>query len=80
MMEPDLHHIADHLTNARDAGLHLPGDPLVIASAFTVMLSAFAATWQGGTGPDLGRPLTDEEAIETLTGLLYAAIGGATRS
>ena len=76
MVEPDLHHIADHLIRARDAGLHLPGDPLVVASALTQLLATFAATWQSGAGPDLGRPLSDEEAIETLTSFAYAAIGG----
>jgi AcrR family transcriptional regulator len=76
MLEPDLHHMADHLTKARDAGLRLPGDPLVVASAITLMMASFAATWQAGAGPDLGRPLGDDEAIQTLTDLLYAAIGG----
>ncbi|WP_199752177.1 TetR/AcrR family transcriptional regulator [Actinoplanes sp. ATCC 53533] len=76
MIEPDLHHIAEHLIHARDAGLPLPGDPLVVATAFTQLLSTFAATWQSGAGPDLGRPLDDDEAIETLTSFAYAAIGG----
>jgi len=76
MLEPDLHHIADHLIRAREAGLTLPGDPLVVATAFTQLLATFAATWQSGAGPDLGRPLSDEEAIETLTSFAYAAIGG----
>jgi len=76
MIEPDLHHIADHLIRAREAGLRLPGDPLVVATAFTQLLASFAATWQSGAGPDLGRPLSDEEAIETLTNFAYAAIGG----
>ena len=76
MIEPDLHHIADHLIRAREAGLHLPGDPLVVATAFTQLLTGFAATWQSGAGPELGRPLSDEEAIETLTDFAYAAIGG----
>ena len=76
MIEPDLHHIADHLIRAREAGLRLPGDPLVVATAFTQLLTSFAATWQSGAGPDLGRPLSDEEAIETLTNFAYAAIGG----
>lgn len=78
MLEPDLHHIADHMTGPAAAGLNLPGDPLVVASAFTMMLGAFAATWQSGRGPELGRPLGDEEAIETLTNILYAAIGGSS--
>jgi len=77
MLEPDLHHIADHLIRARDAGLRLPGDPLVVATAFTQLISAFAATWQSDAGPGLGRRLSDDEAIETLTSFVYAAIGGA---
>jgi AcrR family transcriptional regulator len=77
MIEPDLHHIAEHLVHARDAGLRLPGDPLVVATAFTQLIATFAATWQSGAGPDLGRPLDDNEAIETLTSFVYAAIGGS---
>ena len=80
MLEPDLHHIADHLIRARDAGRRLPGDPLVVATAFTQLISAFAATWQSGGGPDLGRALSDDEAIETLTSFVYAAIGGSQNS
>jgi AcrR family transcriptional regulator len=71
MMEPDLHHIADHL-----AGLDLPGDPLVVASIFTGLISTFAAMWLSGNHPRLGRDLSDEEAIETLTSFVYAGIGG----
>jgi AcrR family transcriptional regulator len=78
MIEPDLHHIADHLIRARESGLQLPGDPLVVASAFTQLMATFAATWQSAAGPQLGRPLSDEEAIETLTNFAYAAIGGRT--
>lgn len=71
MMEPDLHHIAGHL-----AQLDLPGDPVVVASMFVSLLSTFAATWLSGHHPDLGRELSDEEAIETLTSFVYAGIGG----
>jgi AcrR family transcriptional regulator len=71
MVEPDLHHIAGHLT-----GLDLPGDPLVVASMFTSLISTFAATWLSGNHPRLGRELTDEEAIETLTSFVHAGIGG----
>jgi AcrR family transcriptional regulator len=71
MLEPDMHHIAGHL-----AGLDLPGDPLVVASIFTGLISTFAATWLSGNHPRLGRELTDEEAIETLTSFVYAGIGG----
>lgn len=71
MAEPDVRHIADHLT-----GMDLPGNPLVAASIFTTTVSAFAAAWLGGKGPDLGRPLSDEEAIETLTSFLHAGLNG----
>ena len=78
LTEPDIRHIADHLTRARDAGLRLPGDPLVVATAFTTLVPAFAAMWQSGAAPELGRPLPDDEAVETLTSFIYRGIGGAT--
>jgi len=75
MLEPDLRHIADHL-----GGLDLPGDPLVVASIFTTVISQNAAAWLSGNGPDLGRELSDDEAIETLTSFIYAGIGGTAQS
>jgi AcrR family transcriptional regulator len=72
MLEPDLRHIADHLR-----GLDLPGDPLVVASLFTTVISGFAATWLAGNGPDLGRDLADDESVETLTSFVWAGIGGS---
>ena len=67
MMEPDLRHIAGHLTQ-----LELPGDPVVVASMFGALLSSFAATWLSENNrPHLGRELSDEEAIETLTSFLH---------
>ncbi|WP_233413979.1 TetR/AcrR family transcriptional regulator [Nucisporomicrobium flavum] len=77
LTEPDIHHIADHLTRARDAGVPLPGDPLVLATVFTTLLPGFAGMWLSGEGPRLGRELSDEEAIETLTSFIHAGIGGA---
>jgi AcrR family transcriptional regulator len=71
MLEPDLRHIAAHLN-----GLDLPGDPLVMATIFTRTLWAFATTWLSPDRPDLGRELSDDEAIETLTSFLYAGLGG----
>jgi AcrR family transcriptional regulator len=79
LIEPDIRHIADHLTRARDAGLRLTGDPLVLATAFTTLVPAFATMWQSGSAPDLGRALPDDEAVETLTSFIYGGIGGATR-
>ncbi|GAA4599866.1 AcrR family transcriptional regulator [Actinoplanes octamycinicus] len=73
MLAPDLGHIADHLT-----GLDLPGDPLVSASLFGATISTFAATWlNDATRPALGRELTDDEAIETLTTFLHRGFGAA---
>ena len=70
MLGPDLHHIAGHL-----AGLDLPGDPLVTASIFTRLLLSFATTWLSPNHPDLGRELSDAEAIETLTSFIHAGLG-----
>jgi AcrR family transcriptional regulator len=76
MLDPDLRHIAGHL-----AALDPPGDPLVVASMFTALLSGFGAMWLSGDNrPDLGRELSDEEAIETLTSFVYAGIGGRPRA
>jgi AcrR family transcriptional regulator len=72
MMEPDLNHIAAHL-----AALDLPGDPVVIASMFAVLVSGFAATWLSEDNrPRLGRELSDDEAIETLTTFLHRGFTG----
>jgi AcrR family transcriptional regulator len=70
MLDPDLRHIADHLR-----GLDLPGDPLLVASIVTSVISRTAATWLSGNAPDLGRELSDDEAIETLTSFIHAGIG-----
>jgi len=75
MLEPDLRHIAGHLD-----GFELPGDPLVLASLFTALVSSFATTWLGDNHPDLGRELGDDEAIETLTSFVWAGLGGGSRS
>ncbi len=69
MLAPDLRHIAGHM-----AKLDLPGDPLVFASLFTALLQAFATTWLSGPRPDLGRELSDEEAIETMTSFVYGGL------
>ncbi|HET6855760.1 MAG TPA: hypothetical protein VFH94_01525 [Streptomyces sp.] len=42
---------------------------------FTTLLSTCADHWLSGRGPQLGRELSDGEAIETLTWFLYAGIG-----
>jgi AcrR family transcriptional regulator len=59
-----------HLERLRDAGHALPGDPAVLASAFNALLEGFCQVWIAGGGEPIGRPLGDEEAIDTLTRLL----------
>jgi AcrR family transcriptional regulator len=71
MLEPDLRHIAAHLD-----GLDLPGDPLVMATIFTHTLWGFATTWLSPRPPALGRALSDDEAIETMTSFLHGGLGG----
>jgi hypothetical protein len=65
-----------HLERLRDAGHALPGDPAVLASAFNALLEGFCQVWIAGGGEPIGRPLGDEEAIDTLTRLLlYGLVG-----
>ena len=65
LLEPDLHHIADHL-----AELGGPGDPLVRASLFTTVVSSVASAWLGAGGP----ALTDDEAIDLLTTFVHGGL------
>jgi AcrR family transcriptional regulator len=60
----------EHLARLQDAGYQLAGDPPVLASAFNALLEGFCAIWIGGKGEPIGRTLGDDEAIDTLTGLL----------
>lgn len=78
LLAPDLRHMAAHLEHISAAGGRLPGDPLVVASAMTGMVWQFALTWLAGPGhgPELGRELSDDEAIETLTSFVMHGISG----
>ena len=60
----------------RDAGHTLPGDPAVLASAFNALLEGFCQVWIAGGGEPIGRPLGDQEAIDTLTRLLMHGLAG----
>ncbi|GAA2907529.1 TetR family transcriptional regulator [Actinoplanes cyaneus] len=71
LLAPDLSHIADHLSE-----LDLPGDPLLCAALFGTTIGAFATSWLSANRPDLGRELSDDEVIDTLTGFLHAGLGG----
>jgi AcrR family transcriptional regulator len=75
MLEPDLHHLAEHLEQARANGAVLPGDPLVVTTALTAVMSGFAQFWlvQGWAGRDID----DDEAVDTLTSFIFSGIGGA---
>ncbi|WP_214402269.1 TetR/AcrR family transcriptional regulator [Pseudonocardia lacus] len=74
MLEPDLHHLAEHLQQARAGGAVLPGDPLVVTTAMTALMSGFAHFWlvQGWAGHEID----DDEAVDTLTSFIYSGIGG----
>jgi AcrR family transcriptional regulator len=69
----------EHLERLRAAGFDLPGDPAVLASAFNALLEGFCAIWIGGDGEPIGRTLSDDEAIDTLTGLLAHGLAGPWR-
>ena len=70
----------EHLERLRAAGFDLPGDPAVLASAFNALLEGFCATWIADGGEPIGRELGDDEAIDTLTGLLAYGLTGPRRS
>ena len=74
MLEPDLHHVAEHVEQARANGAVLPGDPLVVTTAMTAVMSGFAQFWlvQGWAG----REIDDDEAVDTLTSFIFSGIGG----
>jgi AcrR family transcriptional regulator len=76
----ELQTMRDHLERLRTAGVELPGDPAVLASAFNALLEGFCAIWIAGGGEPIGRALSDEEAIDTLTGLLTHGLTGSRRS
>ncbi|WP_329134417.1 TetR/AcrR family transcriptional regulator [Streptomyces sp. NBC_01476] len=75
LLEPNLHDIADHLEHIRGSGGELPGDPLVVASAMTSLMSQFAFTWLLGSPPGR-RELTEQEAVDTLTRFIVHGISG----
>jgi len=76
LMEPNLLDMAEHLTYIRDSGGQLPGDPLVVASAMISLMSQTSFTWLLDGGQVLGRRLSEEEAVDTLTGFIVSGISG----
>jgi AcrR family transcriptional regulator len=75
----ELQTMREHLKRLRAAGFELPGDPAVLASAFNALLEGFCAIWIAGGGEPIGRALGDDEAIDTLTGLLQHGLAGPRR-
>jgi AcrR family transcriptional regulator len=75
----ELQTMREHLERVRAAGFELPGDPAVLASAFNALLEGFCAIWIGERGGPMGRALSDNEAIDTLTGLLAHGLTGPRR-
>jgi AcrR family transcriptional regulator len=69
----------EHLERLRAVGYDLPGDPAVLASAFNALLEGFCEIWIAGSGEPIGRKLSDDEAINTLTGLLAHGLTGPRR-
>ncbi|GLY28778.1 TetR/AcrR family transcriptional regulator [Kineosporia sp. NBRC 101731] len=67
MLEPDLRHLAEHLS-----GLALPGDPIVAATIVSRLMWSFATATPPHT--------SDDEAIETLTTFIHAGLAGLGRS
>lgn len=67
--------MARHLERMRSSGTALPGQPDLVASAVVSMLEQFCQVWLLDGG-DAGRPraLSDDEAIDTLTGLILGGI------
>jgi len=75
----ELQRMREHLERLAAAGFDLPGDPAVLASAFNALLEGFCAIWIAGGGEPIGRELGDDEAIDTLTGLLRRGLTGRPR-
>jgi AcrR family transcriptional regulator len=74
LMEPDLYHLAEHLEQARDAGVRLPGEPVVVAALMRAAMVQFAQFWLGEGGVR-GQQLTDDQAIDTITAFIHGGIG-----
>jgi len=75
LLEPNVRDIAEHLEHVRANGGTLPGDPLVVASAMISLISEFARVWLLG-GELRGRTVTEDEAVDTLTGFIMNGISG----
>jgi AcrR family transcriptional regulator len=64
--------LRDHLQQLRDHGHPLPGEPELVAAAMGGMLATLALALLPG-GPD---PYSDDQVIDTVTGLLLGGLRG----
>jgi AcrR family transcriptional regulator len=76
LMEPDLHHLADHLVEAQAAGLVLPGPPLVVAAAISALVNQFGTG--GYAAPITAAAGSEDEVVDTITDLVWHGISGPT--
>ncbi|MGO9973712.1 MAG: TetR/AcrR family transcriptional regulator [Solirubrobacteraceae bacterium] len=76
LRDAQLQTMREHLERLRDAGFDLPGEPAILATAFNALLEGFCRVWLAQGNPPGGRTLSDEEAINTLTGMLRHGLLG----
>jgi AcrR family transcriptional regulator len=79
ILAPNLRDMVGHLEYIRAHGTELPGDPLVVASALVSMIVQFSYRWLVEGGEELGRELSDREAVDTLTAFIVHGISGGPR-
>ena len=70
------HHAAAPCSDCATQATPCPAIPQVLASAFNALLEGFCQAWIAAGGEPIGRPLGDEEAIDTLTRLLLYGLAG----
>jgi hypothetical protein len=76
----ELQRTLGYLRRLHAAGFELPGDPAVLASAFTCPARRLLRDLAREGREPAGRVLSDDEAIDTLTGLLAHGLTGRQRS
>ncbi len=76
LMAADQDHLIGHLDWITKAGRSLPGDPAVVIAAMSGLLDGFAYRWQLTAGRLGGRPVPDDEVIDTLTTFIHRALNG----
>ena len=71
----------EHLERVGAAGYQVPGDPAIVALALISMMEHFCYVWFVAHGDQgrrtVGRVVTDQEVIDTLTSFALRGIVGA---